>query len=92
MVFRSGAGDYTLDFSGELQRDAVVTIESGISRVVVIVPEGMNAEVNFTGGLSSVDVDGDWQRSGDEYTLAGEGPRLTINIDMGAGSLELKTN
>ena len=32
MVFRSGAGNYTLDFSGELQRDAEVKIESGISQ------------------------------------------------------------
>ena len=46
----ANAGDYTLDFSGELQRDAVVNIESGISRVVVIVPREMNAKVYFKGG------------------------------------------
>ncbi len=34
MIFRSGAGDYTLDFSGELQRDAVVTVESGFSQLI----------------------------------------------------------
>jgi hypothetical protein len=92
MVFRGGAGDYVLDFSGELQRDAVVTIESGISRVVLRVPENSNAVVRFKGGLSSVQVSGDWQSSGSQYSVEGEGPQLIINVDLGAGSLELETD
>ena len=92
MVFRSGAGDYTLDFSGKLQRDAAVTIESGISKVLLVVPEGMNAKVFFKGGLANVEVSGDWQSSGDQYFVEGEGPQLIINVEMGAGSLELDTD
>jgi hypothetical protein len=92
MIFRSGAGDYTLDFSGELQRDAVVNIESGISRVVMIVPREMNAKVYFKGGLSDIEHSGDWERSGDQFVLEGAGPQLIINIDLGAGSLQLETN
>jgi hypothetical protein len=91
MIFRSGAGDYTLDFSGDLQRDAVVNVESGISQIVIIVPEGTPAQVNFEGGLANVVIHGDWSRSGDSYELEGEGPGLTINVDMGAGNLELRT-
>ncbi|MEW5873317.1 MAG: toast rack family protein [Chloroflexota bacterium] len=91
MIFRSGAGDYSLDFSGDWQRDAVVTVESGISNVVIIVPEGQAARVYFKGGLTSVDVRGDWQKSGDQYSLEGNGPVLTINVDMGAGNLQLRT-
>lgn len=92
MVFRSGAGDYTLDFSGELKRDAVVTIESGISQVVVVVPEGTNAKVYFKGGLANVKVDRGWEHSGDQYTLEGDGPQLIFHIDMGAGNLVLETD
>ena len=92
MIFRSGAGDYTLDFSGELQRDAAVTIESGISQVRLVVPEEMNAKVFFQGGLANVDAGGEWKGAGGQYYVDGDGPQLTINIDMGAGELKLDTD
>ena len=91
MVFRSGAGDYTLDFSGELKRDAQVAIESGISQVTIIVPEGFSAQVSFQGGLTNIETHGGWQKSGNDYMLNGSGPTLTITVDMGAGNLVLRT-
>jgi hypothetical protein len=92
MVFRSGAGNYTLDFSGNLQRDAEVAIESGISQVTIVVPEGISARVIFEGGLTNIETRGDWQKSGsDDYVLSGSGPALTITVDMGAGNLVLET-
>ena len=90
MDFRSGAGEYQLDFSGELQQDAEVNIKSGLSSLVILVPEGTTATVRFDGGLTNVDVRGGWQMSGSEYSLPGEGPELTISIEMGAGNLELR--
>ena len=56
-IFRSGAGAYTLDFSGELTRDMMVTIESGVSSITIIVPEGTSA-VLTTNGLLSVTASG----------------------------------
>jgi hypothetical protein len=91
MIFRSGAGNYTLDFSGELQRDANVTIESGISQVTIIVPDSLSARLSFEGGLSNVEMHGDWQKSGSDYVLNGNGPTLNISVDMGAGNLVLRT-
>ncbi len=90
MVFKGGAGDYTLDFSGELKRDATVTIDSGFSSVKLIVPEGVLTRVFVDSGLANVDIGGEWEKSGNEYTLSGEGPRLTINVNIGAGSLTLR--
>jgi hypothetical protein len=90
MVFKGGAGSYSLDFSGELVRDATVTIDSGFSSVTLIVPEGVDARVIVDSGLANVDIGGNWEKSGNEYTLEGEGPRLTINVNIGAGSLELR--
>ncbi len=90
MEFRSGAGDYTLDFTGDFQRDAEVTVESGISSVTIIVPEGMNVELNFDGGLSNVDTSGEWQQKGSRYVQVGEGPTLNITVKMGAGNLKLE--
>lgn len=90
MEFRSGAGDYRLDFSGELQRDADVSIKSGLSSIVIIVPSGTPATVRFEGGLANVDRSGSWRLSGGVYTLPGDGPGLTITVEMGAGNLELR--
>ena len=87
--FSSGAGDYTLDFSGELQRDATVTISSGLSNVIVIVPEGTNAIVTVEGGALNVNADSGWSQRGSVYEQDGEGHTLTIIIDMGAGNLTL---
>jgi hypothetical protein len=89
MNFKSGAGNYTLDFSGELKRDASVTIDAGLSSVKVIVPEGVDARLFYDGGLSNVDISGAWEKSGNQYTQPGDGPRLTINVNMGAGQLNL---
>jgi hypothetical protein len=90
MFFRSGAGSYTLDFTGELQRDATVSVESGISSLTIIVPEGVNAEVEFEGGLTNISLKGAWREKGGAYLLEGSGPKLTITIKMGAGDLVLR--
>lgn len=90
MTFRSGAGSYRLDFTGELQRDAEVMIESGVSSIVVVVPEGVPAEVVFEGGISNVSTFGAWEKSGNNYSQPGEGPKIQITVKMGAGNLELR--
>jgi hypothetical protein len=87
--FAAGAGDYTLDFSGELQRDASVKIEIGLSNLILVIPEGMDAVVRVQGGLSNVNATSGWERSGDEYRQEGKGAALTIVVEMGAGNLTL---
>jgi hypothetical protein len=89
MEFSGGAGTYTLDFSGELQRDATVSVKAGASTVRIVVPEGVAAKVTVTGGLNTVDADNGWEQSGDTYEISGEGPTLTFNVEMGVGTLEL---
>jgi hypothetical protein len=90
MKFRSGAGDYRLDFSGDLRFDTSVTIESGLSNVTIIMPVGVSARLTFEGGLTNVSVGGEWQKNGSEYTQSGSGPTITIKVKMGAGSLNLR--
>jgi hypothetical protein len=90
MTFESGAGDYSLDFGGTLQQDATVTIKSGVSQVTLIVPSGMQVRVNNQAGVGSVDTAGSWTTNGNTYTTQGEGPTLTVNVNMGVGSLKLE--
>jgi hypothetical protein len=89
MIFRSGAGNYTLDFSGELQRDATITINSGLGNMTLIVPEGIDAVVTVDGGLSNVSAGPAWTRDGDAYVQEGSGPTQTYVVTMSAGNLSL---
>lgn len=90
IIFKGGAGDYTLDFSGQLQNDMDVSIDAGISNVKIVVPQGVSASLNIDGGLSNVEVNGNWEKSGNVYEMAGDGPRITFDVTMGAGNLELR--
>jgi hypothetical protein len=89
MDFSSGMGDYTLDFSGELQRDASVTISSGLSNVIIVIPEGVNAVVTVDSGASNVSAGSGWSQNGNVYKQKGEGPTLTLVVSIGAGNVTL---
>jgi hypothetical protein len=89
LVFNSGAGNYTLDFTGALKRNGSVTVETGVSNLTMIIPAGVPAQITVDGGLSNVAHDSDWQQNGNVYTQAGSGPQLTIVVKIGAGNLTL---
>jgi hypothetical protein len=91
MTFNAGAGDYTLSFDGNLQRDATVMIDAGVGTLSLIVPEGVNTRLNFEGGLTTINMNGAWAQNGNVYTLSGSGPTITLTVKMGAGTLNLKT-
>lgn len=87
--FSGGAGDYTLDFSGDLQRSATATIEAGLCNMILVIPEGVHAAVTVEGGAANVNYGPGWSHNGDVYTQDGEGPTLTILVSIGAGNLTL---
>jgi hypothetical protein len=89
LVFKSGAGNYTLDFTGTLKRDGSVNLESGISNMTLVIPSGIPVQLTVTGGLSNVSYDSGWSKSGNLYTQNGSGPQLTIAATIGAGNLTL---
>jgi hypothetical protein len=89
MDFSSGAGSYTLDFTGTLKQDANVSINSAVSEVKIIVPAGMNTQVDIKDGVSNVDINGTWTSKDNVYTTTGSGPVLYIKIQMGLGNVVL---
>jgi hypothetical protein len=91
MTFRSGAGEYILDFSGELQNNMDVSIESGVSSITVVVPKGVSAQLTSDSNLVSINTSGGWQQNGNIYELQGSGYTITIHAKVGAGSVELQT-
>lgn len=87
LTFSAGAGNYTLDFSGELQRDAVVTIEAGLGDLSLIIPEEMDAVVTVEGAALNVNHSSGWAQNGQKYTQKGSDSTLTILVQMSAGNL-----
>lgn len=90
--FNGGAGSYTLEFNGQLQRDMTVNIDSGVSSVTIIVPPGTSAQVNTASSLITVSSNGGWEQHGNLYQLSGTGYTISIQVKMGAGSLKLDTS
>lgn len=87
LTFSGGAGNYTLDFSGELRRDAVVTIEAGLGNVTVVVPEDVEATVTVEGTAVNISHGSGWAQNGQKYTQSGSGPGISILVKMAAGNL-----
>jgi hypothetical protein len=89
MVFEGGAGSYSLDFSGDLQRDTDIEITYGLGDVKIFIPKGVPAYVIVDGGLNNVELRGTWNVSGNEYSIEGSGPQLFFTVKMGLGNLQL---
>lgn len=88
LVFKGGAGSFTLDFAG-LQRDANVSVDAAASQVTLIIPAGARANVVLSGGLTNVDPQGTWTHTANTYGTGTTGPLLTIDAKMGVGNLIL---
>lgn len=90
VTFDSGAGSYTLDFTGELQQDMDVHIASGMSDTRIVVPENTHVIVEITGGLSNVNPSGTWTINGSTYTAGSGSPVIHIYVEMAMGNLTLE--
>ncbi|HEY9121369.1 MAG TPA: toast rack family protein [Brevefilum sp.] len=89
MNFSCGAGDYTLDFTGNLNMESTVDIKAGVSNLTIIIPADMNAAVVNQGMVSNINTQGTWLVTDETYTTMVDGPRLTINLDMAVGNINL---
>ncbi|RPI94513.1 MAG: hypothetical protein EHM40_06300 [Chloroflexi bacterium] len=87
LAFSGGAGNYTLDFSGELQRDGVVTIEAGFGDLSLVIPEETDAIVTVEGAALNINHSSGWSQNGQKYSQDGSGSTLTILVKMSAGNL-----
>jgi hypothetical protein len=89
LSFKSGAGNFTLDFTGALKRNGSVNIETGVSNTTLVIPSGIPVQLTVDGGLSNVSPGSGWSKNGNVYTQNGSGPQLTIVVSIGAGNLTL---
>jgi hypothetical protein len=89
LIFSGGAGNYKLDFNGELKRDGTVNISAGAGSMQLIIPKGVNAKVTVDSALASISLSSNWSQNGNVYTQNGEGPTLIIIVKMAAGNLAI---
>lgn len=89
LIFNGGAGDYTLDFSGDLQQDATARVEGGFGDLKLVIPKDVDARVTVEGGPINVNHSSGWGQSNQTYTQEGSGPTLTIIVKMGAGNVTI---
>lgn len=87
--FESGAGSYTLDFSGTGTQDISVKLSSGMSDVKIIVPTNLHTIIVINGGLANVNASGTWSIEGTRYEAGSSGPTITIDVEMALGNLSL---
>jgi len=64
-------------------------IETGLSTVIIIVPQGTAARLIVTGGLTDVKLSDAWELAEGKYISPGEGATLSFRVQMGAGNLQL---
>jgi hypothetical protein len=89
LEFNSGAGNYTLDFSGAFQQAATVQIETGVSNITLVIPEGITCQVTQEGALANVTHSSSFNQEGSVYSQAGSTPLLMIVVKIGAGNLTI---
>ena len=91
IIFEGGLGEFTLDFSGDLQRDLKVDIQGGGATITIIIPDEIAAQVTVVENEgTTVSTSGNWDQVGNEYVLSAAGPEINIEVNLGAGNLRLR--
>lgn len=88
--FEGGAGNYRIDFSGDLTKDLNADVRVGLGATKLIFPADRNVIVDVTSGLNSINTVGSWSIDGKTYSKTGNpGPTIKVFIESGAGTLDL---
>ena len=91
MTVQSGAGQITLDFTGDWPGSADIDITAGVGAMTLRVPDNLGVEVEVEGGLSNVEAV-DFRKQGDSYVndaFDTAETRLHIAVKVGLGNVRL---
>lgn len=97
ILFKGGAGEYLLDFSGEIQENIDVEIDAALGQVTLLIPENIRTSVKVRDIFAKVEPIGAWQQSDEDehlYILPGDTTskfEIEIVVRIGAGNLRLET-
>jgi len=84
----------TIDFAGELRRDALVRIEAGLASVEINVPASTAMRARSKAFAADISALGAITRHGDEFStppaVTGRNPLLSIELSMAFGQVTLR--
>jgi predicted membrane protein len=86
-----GAGDITIDLTGDWQDDLDAIIQGGLGQMTLKLPSDVGVRLNVQTGIGSVDASG-LSKDGNIYTNDAYGNSdvsLRIEIDGGVGKINL---
>jgi len=89
--FDIGAGDATVDLTGEWQNDLDATISGGLGEINLKLPAGVGLRIKVETGIGSINASG-LSRDGNTYTNDAYGESdvtLRIDIEGGVGQINL---
>jgi predicted membrane protein len=96
MIFDGGAGDFTLDFTGDFDHSAEVTIEVGLGSLSILVPKDAGIQIKKESSfLASFSLDEDeFEEVKDDIYQNGNFGKtkkeLIFNIEVGLGSVKVE--
>lgn len=91
VVVQGGAGDITLDLTGNWQRSADVNVTAGVGQITLLVPRGVSVRIGID-GLATIDNDG-LEKRGDDYVSDAYGDtedEINVSITAGIGNIRLE--
>jgi hypothetical protein len=94
IVVQGGAGDITLDLTGDWSRSADVAITAGVGSLKLRLPADVGVRVDVEGGLSSVTATG-LRKSGGDYVNDAHGEsdtEIEIRVTTGVGEVDLEVS
>jgi hypothetical protein len=87
----AGVGNVVLDFRGEWQGDADVSVDMGLGALELRFPEGLGVKLEKDTFLTSLDSEGLVKRKDAYYSLDWEEAehRVTVSVDAAFGSIDV---
>jgi hypothetical protein len=87
-----GAGQATVDLTGERAKDLEASIHGGVGEAIVRLPKNVGVVATVHGGLGSVDVHGLKEEDGQYVNAAyGKSPNtLRLTVEGGIGHIRLE--
>jgi len=91
VVVQGGAGDITLDLTGDWRRSADVEITAGVGQLTLRVPSDVSVRIDVD-GLATINNDG-LEKLGDDYVSDAYGEtdtEINVSITTGIGNIRLE--
>lgn len=89
LLVDAGASSVDLTVGRDVEDGARVIIDGGAGSYTVRLPRGLDIDLVTDAGVSSVNVDSGFQRSGDVYRHAGGGNSLRVELSAGVSSISV---